>query len=152
MVARQTPTGAFLRDGYQTLIAFTDDPDVSLWEKQVQPPGIDGGDAIEITTMHNTNWRTMFARSLKTMTEANFTSAYDPQVYTQILSLINVNQLITVHFPDASTLDFWGYLQTFEPGDHEEGEQPEAECTITPTNYNHTSGNEVAPVMTDGGT
>lgn len=145
---RQTPAGIKLDDGYSTKIAFAADPDVSFWEKTVQPPGIDGGDAIETTTMHNTTWRTMASRALKTLTEASCTAAYDPNVYNNILSLINVETSVTVHFPDGSTLAFYGFLKTFEVNEHTEGEQPEATITITPTNYDPTNKVEEAPVLT----
>ena len=71
ITARTTPAGIMLKDGYSTKIAFAADPDVSFWEKTVKPPGIDGGDGIEQTTMHNSAYRTMRSRSLKTLTEAS---------------------------------------------------------------------------------
>lgn len=145
--ARVAPVGTLLDDGFSTKIAFAADPDVSFWEKTVQPPGVDGGDAIEVTTMHNVTWRTMGTRSLKTLTDAATTVAYDPAVFTQIVALINVNGWITVHFPDGSTLDFIGFLRSFEPSDNSEGEQPEATVNISPTNANST-GAETAPVYT----
>lgn len=150
--ARQTPVGFKLEDGFSTKIAFEGDPDISFWEKTVQPPGVDGGDAIDHTTMHNVNWRTMSPRQLKTLTEFTCNVSYDARVYTQIVAQINVNQEITIHFPDASTLVFYGFLKMFEPGELVEGEPPEATITIVPTNYNPQSGNEVAPVLTEGGT
>lgn len=145
--ARVTPDGIKLDDGYQTLVTFAADPNVRLWEKAVTPPGIDGGDAIETTTMHNTTWRTMAPRALRTLTQHTFTAAYDPAIYTQILSLINVRTTITVTFPDTSTLAFYGFLQLFEPGEMTEGEQPEATVTITPTNYDPAAATEEAPVL-----
>lgn len=147
--ARSTPLGTSLDDGYSTKIAFAADPDVSFWEKTVQPPGVDGGDAIETTTMHNTAWRTMAARALKTLTPSSLTAAYDPKVYDQIIALINVEGLITVHFPDGSTLDFYGFLRNFVPQSHEEGSQPECEIEIVPTNVNPATGAEAAPTFTD---
>jgi hypothetical protein len=144
---RQTPSGIRLKDGYSTKIAFKRDPDVSLWEVSVKPPGIDGGDAIETTTMHNADWRTMAARQLQTLTDATTTAAYDPNIYTNVLQLININDEITVHFPDGSTLAFWGFLRSFEPGDNAEGTMPTATVTITPTNMDN-SGAEQAPVLT----
>lgn len=144
--ARSTPSGDLLEDGYQSLIAFAADADISLWEKSVQPPGIEGGDEIDITTMHNVTWRTRAARSLKTLTNSSITVAYDPAVYTQILALINVNGWITVHFPDGSTLDFVGYLKNFTPNELSEGAQPEASCEIVPTNQ--LAGVETAPEYT----
>lgn len=149
LTARSTPAGIKLDDGYSTKIAFNRDPDVSLWEKTVKPPGIDGGDAIETTTMHNSTWRTMSSRALRTLTESTFTAAYDPKVYDQIVALINAEGSITCHFPDGSTLTFYGYLKTFEVNDHSEGEQPEATCTIVPTNYDPVNRVEAAPVLVD---
>lgn len=147
--ARATPIGRKMNDGYQTLLAFAADPDVSLWEKTVKPPGLDGGDPIDTTTMHNTDLRTFAARALKTLTESSLTCAYDARVYNQALSLINVPGWITVHFPDGDTLDFIGYLRTLEvTGEHSEGEQPEITANITPTNEDPTTGVETLPVWT----
>lgn len=150
VVQRSTPVGKKLKDGFSTLIAFAADPDVSLWEKSVQPPGVDGGDAIETTTMHNTNLRTMAPRQLKTMTESQMTVAYDPRVYDQIIALINVPTAITVHFPDQSALSFFGYLRTFEVSEHAEGEFPEATCSITPTNVDPADDSEALPSYLSG--
>lgn len=148
--ARTEPTGIKLENGYKTTIAFSNDPDVNFWEKTVQPPGWDGGDAIDTTTMHNDNLRTMAARALATLTESSLTVAYDPVVYNNIYdNLLNNNGSITVHFPDGSTLDFYGYLRTFEPQEMEEGAQPEANITIQPTNLDPANNVEEAPVMTE---
>lgn len=143
--ARSTPVGVALRDGHSSKIAFQADPDVSFWEKSVKPPGIDGGDPIETSTMHNTTWRTMAPRSLRTATPLTVVAAYDPRVFDQIVALVNVETGITVHFSDGSTLDFYGFLQNFEPNELAEGTHPEATITITPTNTHPTSGAEVAP-------
>jgi hypothetical protein len=146
--ARSTPSGILLPDGYQTLISFTANTSVSFWEKTVKPPGVDGGDPIQETTMHNTAWRTMAPRALKTLTESTCVCAYDPNLYNQIVSLINVRTSITVHFPDGSTLVFYGFLQKFEPSEMKEGDQPEATVTICPTNYDPSAHAEASPVLT----
>ncbi len=146
--ARSTPSGILLPDGYQTLISFAANTSVSFWEKTVKPPGLDGGDAIAQTTMHNTAYRTMAPRALKTLTESTCVCAYDPNVYNQIIALINVRTSITVHFPDGSTLSFFGFLQKFEPSEVKEGDQPEATVTIHPTNYDPVAHVESAPVLT----
>ena len=147
--ARVTPHGIRLDDGFSTKIAFAADPDVSFWEKTVTPPGIDGGDAIETTTMHNVTWRTMAARALKTLTDAATTVAYDPQVIDQINALINVEGWITVSFPNGDTLDFFGFLKSFTPGDLVEGGFPDAEVVIVCTNKDPATGLESAPVFTE---
>lgn len=144
---RSTPVGIKMDDGHSTKIAFALDPDISFWEKTVTPPGLDGGDPIETKTMHNTRWRTKSPKALVDMTEVSATVAWDPAVYTQILAILNVEGSITVHFPDGSKYTFYGFLQKFEPGEHQEGEQPEATVTICPTNQDPTTGAEEGPVL-----
>lgn len=145
---RQTPAGIKLKDGFRSLITFALDPDISFWEKTVTPPGIDGGDSIEQTTMHNVDWRTMAPRSLKTLTDSSTKVAYDPALYTQILSLINAETTVTVRFADGSTLAYYGYLKSFEPDEMSEGTQPEATINIVPTNFDPVNKVEAAPVLT----
>lgn len=138
---------SYLEDGYQTLISFAENPAVHLKEKTITPPGIDGGDAIDVTTMRNEDWRTFALRALKTLTESSFRAAYDPVIYDELDAMINVNQLITITFSDGSSVAFWGGLRTAQPQEVEEGAMPEVECNITPTNRDNT-GAEVAPVYT----
>lgn len=143
---RVTPTGIKLDDGFQTLVTIERFPSINLWEKTVQPPGLDAGDAIETTTMHNSVYRTMAPRQLITLTEMKIQCAYDPGVYAQILQAVGVNDEITVRFPDGSTLAFWGFMKDFVPADASEGTQPEAAVTIVPTNRDN-AGAEQAPVL-----
>jgi len=146
--ARTTPTGDMLENGFSTLITIASDVDIDFWEKTVQPPGLDGGDSVDVTTMHNTTWRTRAPSALVDLTESTATAAYDPAVYDQIVAIINTETTITITFPDGSTLAFYGYLRTFEPGDNAEGENPEATVTITPTNRDLSTGTEEEPVYT----
>lgn len=134
-------------DGHSTKIYFDLDADVAFWEKTVTPPGIDGGGENDTSTMHNTRWRTRAPKHLQTLTEMSANCAYDPEVYDSILNMINRNQIIIVEFPDGATLEFWGWLNSFEPGENSEGEQPTADVTIIPSNQDN-AGNEVAPNYT----
>lgn len=146
---RLTPVGIKLDEGFPTKIAFARSANVSLWEKTVQPPGVDGGEPVDTNTMHNLIWRTQNPRVLKTLMPHTFKCAYDPNAYNTIVSnLINANGSITVRFPDGSTLDYFGYLQKFEPDQIEEGKQPEATATIVPTNFDPVNHVEAAPVLT----
>ena len=134
-----------LDDGHQTLISFAANTNVKFYEKTVTPPGVDGGGEVDTTTMENTTWRTRNPKALITLSNASLTVAYDPAVYPQIVALVNVNNLITITFPDGDTLAFWGWLNSFKPGDLAEGAQPTAEIEIIPSNQN-SSGVETAPV------
>ena len=143
--ARTAPDGVMLEDGFPTTIAFALKPAVAFWEKTVTPPGLDGGDAIEQTTMHNILYRTFASRSLITMTDITVTAAWDPKLYDDILDLINEEGSITVHFSNGDTVDFFGYLRLFEPQEESEGTQPEVQITITCTNRDPDTGAETAP-------
>jgi len=149
--ARVTPTGIRLEDGYQTLITFENDSNVNLWELEITPPGLDGGDPIDTTTMHNTTYRTKAARSLIDVTDGSFTCAYDPEAMTGCLALVNVEQTITVTFLDGSTWAFWGFMQTFDPQGLSEGEMPEASVGFVITNFDPTVGqrDEQGPVIAE---
>ena len=151
VTARTTPSGERLRDGYQSLIAFAADADVSLWEKSVTPPGVDGGEPVDSTTMHNTAVRTKGPRALIDFSECKMTCGYDPQVYGQIIALVNVETSITIHFPDGSTLCFFGYLQKFDPKELKEGTPPEADVVIVATNTDE-DGKEATPDYDTSGT
>jgi len=138
---------AQMNDGYQTLVSFAADPTVLFYEKSVTPPGVDGGGEVDTTTMLNSTYRTRSPKALITMSNASMTVAYDPATYPEILALVNTNTLVTVTFPDGATLAFWGWLNTFTPGECQEGEQPTADIEIIASNVNG-SGVETAPVHT----
>lgn len=132
-------------DGFSTIIDFANFPSVQFWEKEVMPPGMDGGGANDTTTMRNTALRTKAPKKLKSMSDGNFTAAYDPEVYDSVWDMINVNQLITITFADGSSLAFWGWLNEFKPNAVKEGEQPTAQCVFICSNQDD-SGVETAPV------
>ena len=142
-------TTKYFNDGFSTTfkLGASDSSTVThLYEKEVTPPGYDGGGMIDITTMHNTKYRTRSPKSLLTVTEITVTAAYSATSYTALLSDLLVNQQITVTFPDASTVVFYGWLDSFKPGANKEGEMPTAEVTIIPSNQN--AGVETAPAIT----
>jgi hypothetical protein len=134
-------------DGFSTTVDLAANPSVHFWEKTVTPPGVEGGGANDTSTMRNTAWRTKAPKKLKTLSDGKMTVAYDPEIYDDVLAMVQVNQLITVNFADGDTLAFWGWIDSFVPGAAEEGSQPTAEVTFIPSNQDDT-GAEVAPVRT----
>ncbi len=141
--------GIPLQDGFSTLITMSDIPAIKFYERTVTPPGVDGGDPIERTTMHNSVWRTFGARSLKTLTPVSTTVTYDPAVYDDIVGQTNVEQTITVTFADGSTIAFYGYLQNFEASEASEGSDPEATATFQPTNWDPSANVEAGPAVAE---
>lgn len=140
---RQDPAGIKLPDGYRALITLEDDPDISFWEKDVKPVGVDGGEPIPQTTMHNDTVETFYPQSLYRFTEATSRVAYDPAVITQIMTMVNRNQVITVRYRDGTTDAFWGYLKSFERDALQKGTQPEATITLVATNMDDSAAEQV---------
>lgn len=137
-----------LHDGFPTTITITG-AGVTFWEKTVQPPGIDGGEPIEITNMRNASLRTRAPRHLYDVTPQRLTVGYDPTVYDTIIANVNVNKEIVTNHPDGATTTWWGFLKSFVPGQNQEGQQPTADIELVPTNVNG-SGTETAPVTVAG--
>jgi len=144
-----------MEDGFSTTISFssseltsTDVLTLYMQEKEVTPPGVDGGEKIDVTTMRNTSWRTFAPRNLKTLMEAPINVAWDPGLYDEMNAMINDNQEITITLPDTATIVFWGFVKSFTPSAHVEGAQPMAAVSIEPTNRN-AAGAETAPVITE---
>jgi len=133
-----------LDDGFSTIITLANLPNVKLFEKTVTPPGMTAGGPIDTTTMRNIEWRTATPKQLKSLTPAQAEVAYATEAYPEIFAQIGVVQLVTVTFPDGSTLNFYGWLEEFTPGANTEGEQPTATISIQVGNRD-ANGDEVAP-------
>lgn len=140
---------ARLDDGHPTTIVFTAAPTsgLLLFEKEVTPPGLSGGGANDTTTMLNTVFRTMSPKKLKSLAEMSFVAAFDPAYYDLLVAILNVNDLITITFPDNSTLAFFGWIDELSHSAIVEGEQPTIDITVIPSNQN-LAGAETAPVFT----
>lgn len=136
---------ARLDDGYSSRITFAG-YSFTLYEKSVKPPSIEGGGAIDTTTMHNSVWRTKAPKSLKTMGNVTFRAAYDNSVQSDIQTAVNDNVLITVKWPDDTFIQFYGFIDVFDPAELVEGEQPEANVTVIPT-LQTDAGVETLPVI-----
>jgi hypothetical protein len=149
ITARVLPTGIMLDDGFPTVIAFALNPSVNLWEMSVKPPGVDGGDPKDLSTMHQVAWRRRGPRKLKTLTDSTFTAGYDPKAQGECEALVNKEGAITIHWPDGGTRSFFGFLQKFEPNEVKEGEPPTAQVTIVPTNWDPVNHVEAGPVDVD---
>jgi hypothetical protein len=113
--------------------------------ENVQPIGTDGGEAIDVTCLSNTQWVTKQPQTLMEVPDISFSCLYDPGDLPTINGEINKNQIITINFNDASNLVFWGYLKAYEPQSAGKGDKWLANGTVVVTNMNAV-GVEVAPV------
>ena len=147
---RVTPSGIRLNDGPPSFIAFSVLPNAAFWEKRVQPPGIDGGPPIDISSMHNVTWITVVPQALKTLTPFTIEALYDPRILGSLnASLVNNPGSVTVQFPELTDYDFWGYCQSGIPQPMVKGEPPMITLTVNPTNYDPSNRVEAGPVLTE---
>jgi hypothetical protein len=137
-----------MQDGFSIKVALEDNATISLWEVSVKPPSMGVGDKIDHTTQHNTLYRTAVLRQLIEVGQVTGDCAYDPNIYTQITSVLGVRGGVTVTFPDGTTLDFWGGLTLFDPQPMSEGNPPRANFTIEVCNLDDAHA-EAGPVLTD---
>jgi len=137
-----------LDDGFSTIITLANVPTIKLYEKEVTPPGFTAGGAIDTTTMRNIAYRTMAPRKLKNLTPVSATVAYATESIEDIWAQIGVNQLVTITYPDKSTITFWGWIEEFTPGNHVEGAQPTATLKVQP-GMRDDDGEETAPVYAE---
>jgi len=134
-----SPSGQKLDDGFSTIVTFSLNTTLSLWEIEVTPPGWDGGDPNPTTTMRNTSLRTMIPKKLKTMTPMDCLMQYDEGAFLVIGDMINKNQQLTLTFPTGRPWTFWGYLRSFLPQRNIEGDRPTARVVLQPTNQNNSN-------------
>jgi hypothetical protein len=143
-----------LTNGYASFFEIGTYGTLGFWEKEVTPFGLEGGDKIDVSTMHNHYVRTYAAQALYEASDGEITAAYDPGILSNLSGTggaINDNQTVTIHFPDTSTWDTFGYIQTFSPSALTNGEQPEATITVVFTNLtNATPPAEYEPQYTTG--
>ena len=131
--SRGTPVGTPFDEGYRTLIAFAQDPDLSFWESVVGAPGIDGGDPIPTFTHWNDARETYAPRALKRNLPFQVVGKFASGTLDQVDAIINQNDWITVRWPDMTGYSFPGFLKSFQPGQAQPGAPLEATLEVVPT-------------------
>ncbi len=149
---RTDPPGKRLKDGHgpdKAYFAFSDDLTFNLFDIEVGVPGIDNGEAIDITTQWNDEWRQFAPRYLDTLTEFTVVGAYDPIFFDEIHDLRGNEGTGTTHFPDGSTLAYYCYCRMLEFDSLVEGTMPRCTLTVRPTNTDPVTGGEESPVLVE---
>lgn len=124
-------------DGFSTTYEFSENTTIKIWEIGITPPGWDGGGPIDTTNMRNTSLRTKIPKQLKTLTDSTISVAYAVSALEDIVDMIGVNQEITITFPGGNgEMTFWGFINTFQPGELMEGNRATATMQVVPTNQN----------------
>lgn len=149
-----TPSGIPLHEGYRAIIVFARLPTASFWVRTVKPPGVTKGEPIDITTQHNVEHTTKAEAALKEWTNAQVVASFDPNLYNNIKNsllgsrLASANGSVTIHFPDGSTLDFFGWGNNFDFSAFERLNKPEVTFDVVVSNFDPANDVEAGPVLT----
>jgi hypothetical protein len=145
VVSRTTPTSYPLPEGHPTKIAFSAKAGLQIWEKQSTPPGAEMGSPVEQTTFWNSKYETFAPPPLIKITDGKTTCGYNPADWSDIISLLGINQTVCVEHPDGSHDAFFGYLSKFDRKANSKGKQPEADAEFVTTNIDPSTGAEAGP-------
>lgn len=135
---RPVPTVQAMHDGYRSLLTFSLNPAIWLWERRITPSGRDGGEPIPYSSMHSNVFHSFRPRSLQKGTDLVMICGYDPRVFAgqgtySLDGMINKDQAITQFFPQGSWIAFYGWLRSAIFNEHAEGNPPEVTITVTPS-------------------
>lgn len=147
--AKQFPFGNRLKDGHRTFVTFAAFPKWSVFPIEVTPLGADVGEKVNTTTMWNNDVVTYASPQLIDFTDGGFTGAYDPKMLTQALaSILNVEQVITYHYPNGDTECFYGFLKGWTKNALVRNTMPTASFMVVATNVDPINDTEEVPVIT----
>ena len=146
-----------MEDGFPTTISFDGIDPVgengpqNFCVKSLTPPAYVMGGANDVSCMSNTAFRTKASKKLIDVSDITVSGYYNAALYNDFLNQLGVNQEIVITFPPvggaaAQTLTLFGFLDSFTPGNHEEGSAPEATLVIVVSNRD-ANGDEIAPVI-----
>lgn len=126
-----------MKDGYRTLLTFAGINNAEYAEVTVKPPGINGRGPIDITSMRNNKVTTKWPKALIDFSNCQSTVQWNPAFFPQIRDfVVNKNQRISVQLPTGNAMVFYGWVDSWEPNDHREGEVPLATLGIVVSNNN----------------
>jgi len=140
---------AFLTEGYQTLIAFSQLPNVPFRERTVTPPQLDAAGLIDVTTMRSQILRQKQPKKLLDTSTMSCEIQWDPVVYStvgdvtkRVLGKVGGSQ---IEFPDGSQISFYGWIASFKPAALKEGEFASATIDVV---CSHQDANGVLQTIT----
>lgn len=111
VIARTTPTGYKLPEGFKCSIAYSLRPAFNIFEVSTMPAG---GQAVEIdtSTQHNIKYKTKWISALVEIKDVTGEGGYDPDFMDDAFFLLGAQSgSFTVHAPTQATHNYWGGLK-----------------------------------------
>ncbi len=116
----------------------------------ITPPGWDGGEAIDTTTLGNVKYRTKMAPTLIDIGAMSFTAEMDPAKIHD--APINLPGVIVITIPDIGTWTLQGYLKSITGDQMQVGERATCSGEIVITNTGSDGATETGPSWSSTGT
>ena len=116
---------------------------------EIQFPGVDGGEPIDVTTLCNTAWITKQAPKLKEVPNWTASLLYIASEYDNIIALINVNSVCVITVPTVATITFYGYIKSFIPQQTGKGAVASANAEFVVSCVKTTDSAETGPVVAE---
>jgi len=145
---RVVPTSWKIDQGYRITITNSADTDVSLFEVEVTPGGLDNGDPIDTSTQFNNKYHTRRPRALMKADGAKIKAQLAAGTRKQVDLLIGVEATITETYPDGSTYCYYGYFKSVKFDTFKEGEKPMCEVEVVETDWDYVNSVEAGAVFT----
>ncbi len=139
-----------LKNGFKTLVTFSQVlfPDF-YGEVEVTPPGTSARGGIPQSTMRNILWTTQLPKGLKELQPLTMKVAYDTRLIPVLMTLVGVNQRVTIRWPDGATLSFWGWIDEATFDSMTEDNRPIYNLSVQTSNVNAACV-ESGPVFVEG--
>lgn len=145
VVARTTPTGYKLPEGFKITIASSKKPALNIWEVEGSPAGMEVAE-INITTQHNIRWVSKWPSALIANDDIVGNAGYDPDVMDDLIGLLgDVGGSYTIRMPDNTTHNYWSFLKSWKFGPLRVGQFPTGSYGICVTNYDPVNRVEAGP-------
>ena len=156
--SRITPTIQAMPDGYKSVVAFSLNPFICLWERAITFSGRDGGEPIPYSSMHSVDYLNFRPRALVKGTDLVMRCGYDPRAFNEgdasihqsLDAMLNTDQTITQFFPSGAWVAFFGWLRSAIYNEHTEGNPPEVTITVTPSFWDATNSVAAGPAYGTG--
>lgn len=146
--ARVTPTAWKEDQGFRIQVTNSVNPAIALWEIEVTPQGVEGGDPIDTSNQFNVKWHTKRPRALVNAEGGKMKCAVCAGSRHEFEALVNIEGVITEHLPDGSTECYYGYYKSIKFDAFKEGERPTCEVEIVETDFDPVNAVEAGPVFT----
>ena len=133
------------KTGHGAKLSVTGVADLTIKQRGIKPPAVDGGGATNLTTLENVKWKTKGEKVLLELGNLTLKVLYDLETYSTIIANCNKNKEMVLTLRSGKSITFWAQINKFDPDELGEDE-PEATIEIIPSCRND-DDDETGPII-----